>query len=275
VTEQLNPHRGAFHRQVPVSSTLAVAREVTHDSAMRPYCHEGANDSLSSRNAAGLPAREGTTDSAVRRKANDVPGREGTTESGLRRKANLFVGREGTNESGIFYTHWQGRCGFVSRLRPETPEGPWMCHHFTVDGEHCVMAGLGPEHANSCAGACRMLEAEAFQDLADPPRCMGLRKPVDRPGRPTLIKCGLPSRPCCSVDTCPFLANGRPCPFVKRFGADRGRDEEQTLARFNTEPTPHRVGGCGARIRSGIDGILIEPDPDDNMSPFAPRSQSL
>lgn len=121
-----------------------------------------------------------------------------------RRLPNMDVGREGTNDSGTFFTQWRGRCGFVARVRPETPEGPWMCHHFTLDGEHCVGVGLGPEHANSCAGTCRMIETETFEELADPPRCMGLRKPIDHPGCPTLIKCTLASSHCCTTRNCPF-----------------------------------------------------------------------
>jgi len=180
----------------------------------------------------------------------------------------VLCGREGTNDSGMFLTQWRGRCGFVTRLRFETPDGPWMCHHFTVDGEHCVSLGLGPEHANSCAGVCRMIETETFEDLADPPRCMGLRKPLDGPGAPTLIKCGLASGPCCTPSNCPFLSKGRMCPFVKKAAANR-RSEPQTAMFFSPQPASgilarHR----GANLRANNDGILIEPEPDDDMSPI-------
>lgn len=188
--------------------------------------------------------------------------REGTTE--VRREGSLM-----SNDSGIFFTQWRGRCGYMGRLRPDTPDGPWMCHHFTVDGEHCVGSGLGPEHANRCAGVCRINETETFEDLADPPRCMGLRKPHDGPGCPTLIKCCLASSSvCCSPDTCPFLAQRRQCPFVKRAAQHR-RAEEQTTMRFSPEPTPHAATRqSGGHLRGGGDGILIEPEPDDDMSPF-------
>merc|ERR1719453_483784 len=137
--------------------------------------------------------------------AKEVPALAGSPNRGGDRHApidNVMCGREGTNDSGVFFTQWRGRCGFCCRLRPETPDGPWMCHHFTVDGEHCVTMGLGPEHANSCAGVCQMMATETLEDLADPPRCMGLRKPLDGPRCPTLIKCGIAAAPCCSVRTC-------------------------------------------------------------------------
>jgi len=137
----------------------------------------------------------------------------------------VMCGREGTDDSGMFFTQWRGRCGFITRLRHDTPEGPWMCHHFTVNGEHCVRAGLGPEHANSCAGVCLTM-APTFQDFTDPPRCMGLRKPLDGPGAPTLIKCSPACVPCCTPSSCAFLSKGRICPFVKKAAADR-RAEEQ------------------------------------------------
>lgn len=178
------------------------------------------------------------------------------------------TGRELTSEKtteSVGFTHWRGRCGFVARLRPETPEGPWMCHHFTVDGVHCVRAGLGPEHANSCAGFCRLIETETLEDLADPPRCMGLRKPLDGPGCPSLIRCGLATVPSCSPSNCPFLARRRQCPYVRRARNNRQIEEHSTVTHFNPHMTPTRhgpVGGCGRN------GILIEPDPDDGFSAF-------
>jgi hypothetical protein len=184
----------------------------------------------------------------------------------VREMLNRQVDREGTQQSreltteSAGFTHWRGRCGFVARLRPETPEGPWMCHHFTVDGVHCVRAGLGPEHANSCAGFCRVIETETFEDLADPPRCMGLRKPLDGPGCPSLIRCGPATVPTCSKSNCPFLARGRQCPYVRRA---RARDtcaieEHSTVTHFNPHVASTRHGpvrGCGR-------GILIEPEDD-------------
>lgn len=204
------------------------------------------------------PAERGVV--SDRHALTDFPCREGTN-----------CGREGTHESGHFFTNWRGRCGFVCRLRPETPEGPWMCHHFTVDGVHCVKAGLGPEHANSCAGVCRMIEAETFEDFADPPRCMGLRKPLDGPGYPTLIRCGLAgsSGPGCSPMNCPFLARGRSCPFVKRAAQSRRAEEHCTSTRFSPEPpSASLTRHGGGTLRGDGNGILIEPDPDDDLPPF-------
>merc|ERR1740117_1945379 len=102
-----------------------------------------------------------------------------------------------------------------------------------------------------------MIGHETFEDLADPPRCMGLRKPLDGPRCPTLIKCGLASPPSCSASSCPFLAAGRPCPFVKKAAKTRRAGglqpdgfsleqpaEEQTSMRFSPEPevVAHRHG---------------------------------
>lgn len=182
-------------------------------------------------------------------------------------------GRELTTESNGL-THWRGRCGFVARLRPETPEGPWMCHHFTVDGVHCVGAGLGPEHANNCAGFCRVIETETLEELADPPRCMGLRKPVDGPGCPSLIRCGLATVPGCSPSNCPFLARRRQCPYVRRARGNGRIEEHTTVTHFN----PHAALSRHGPVRScGREGILIEPEPDDDLSSFrlAPGDRHL
>eukprot|EP00929_Paragymnodinium_shiwhaense_P075476 TRINITY_DN38592_c0_g1_i2.p1 TRINITY_DN38592_c0_g1~~TRINITY_DN38592_c0_g1_i2.p1 ORF type:complete len:412 (-),score=59.34 TRINITY_DN38592_c0_g1_i2:144-1379(-) len=127
---------------------------------------------------------------------------------------------------GVLSMQWHGRCGFVVRLRPDTPSGPWMCHHFTLDGTHCVRFGLGKQHANRCAGMLHPI-AEADSAAADgfsfgggcsAPRCMGLRKPEGGSmGYPMLVRCGRPATaPVCRPDTCPYIAQNLMCPYAAR-----------------------------------------------------------
>eukprot|EP00928_Gymnodinium_smaydae_P054759 TRINITY_DN38487_c0_g1_i1.p1 TRINITY_DN38487_c0_g1~~TRINITY_DN38487_c0_g1_i1.p1 ORF type:complete len:434 (+),score=77.57 TRINITY_DN38487_c0_g1_i1:181-1482(+) len=123
---------------------------------------------------------------------------------------------------------WQGRCGFVVRLKPGTPDGPWLCHHFSVDGTHCVSGGLGMQHANRCAGVLHPINEESTpaekmfsMGLPSPRRCMGLRRPGgDLRGGPVIVRCGRPlTVPTCTSDTCPFLAQGMCCPYATRVAA--------------------------------------------------------
>jgi len=120
------------------------------------------------------------------------------------------------DDDGLYPMQRHGRCGFVVRLRPGTPDGPWMCHHFTLDGVHCVLAGLPACYANRCAGVLHDIDGNAnpFDRLRVPSRCMGLRRPLNDHGYPTLVRCGKPARsPACRLDTCPYLADGVECPY--------------------------------------------------------------
>lgn len=128
---------------------------------------------------------------------------------------------DGHDSSGwdVHPCHWHGRCGNVLRLRPDAPPGPWLCHHFTVDGSHVAQSGLPAEHANRCAGELRAIdgEADSFNALVQAPgRCMGLRKP-DGSGYPLLLRCSRPPTvPICRRDSCPYLARSMICPYMAR-----------------------------------------------------------
>lgn len=127
---------------------------------------------------------------------------------------------EDAHDSGwdVHPSHWHGRCGYVLRLRPDAPPGPWLCHHFSVDGVHIAQSGLPAEHANRCAGALRAIdgEADSFDALQAPGRCMGLRKP-DSVGYPLLLRCSRPPPgPVCRRDSCPYLAQNVICPYMVR-----------------------------------------------------------
>jgi len=125
-------------------------------------------------------------------------------------------------------------CGFtvVMPCAPAFPSRPavgqkepsrnlGMCHHYTWDGKHCVSAGLSGEHANKCAGClhsagalpngklCRVVGAHAlttcskidvdhFEAACGPPA-------ADKQGQQISS---------CTVDACPFLARGQPCPYM-------------------------------------------------------------
>eukprot|EP00747_Dinoflagellata_sp_TGD_P185590 gnl/TRDRNA2_/TRDRNA2_42196_c0_seq1.p1 gnl/TRDRNA2_/TRDRNA2_42196_c0~~gnl/TRDRNA2_/TRDRNA2_42196_c0_seq1.p1 ORF type:complete len:344 (-),score=35.58 gnl/TRDRNA2_/TRDRNA2_42196_c0_seq1:149-1180(-) len=143
--------------------------------------------------------------------------------------------------------HYQGKCGFVVRLKQDTPAGPWMCHHFTIDGIHCARSGLGPEHANRCAGLLAVIDPEADEVTV----CMGLRKPAESPSTPLLARCNRPSSgPVCRVDTCPFLASNLACPYATGSRSARA--------------VPN--GGCD---NSGAEARLLQPpNPDDDVSPY-------
>merc|ERR1712130_1046062 len=103
-----------------------------------------------------------------------------------------------------------GSCGFtvrVQRIRPWHAQG--MCHHFTWDGKHCVSTGFGSEHANRCAG--RLCSAPACQVVTGyRGLCGGCAKPRDLDSED--VFCGPPGG-VCSSDSCPFLAEGKPCPY--------------------------------------------------------------
>lgn len=138
--------------------------------------------------------------------------------------------------------HWHGRCGCVHRLRPDAPPGPWLCHHFSVDGTHVAQSGLAAEHANRCAGALRAIdgEADSFDALVQPSEgCMGLRKP-DRAGYPLLLRCSKPPPgPVCRRDSCPYLARNVICPYAAR----------------SAEHAPTSSGGASAASSSAAGGL--------------------
>lgn len=123
-----------------------------------------------------------------------------------------------------------GSCGF-SVLLPRSlvfPPGAGaaqcigMCHHFTWDGRHCVAAGLGSEHANRCAGSLCISGAVPDSQVC---RVVGAHAPTScakSDSENIEVVCGPPNSrrrgkvvSLCSVDSCPFLYEGKVCPFAK------------------------------------------------------------
>jgi len=119
--------------------------------------------------------------------------------------------RSNAGDAGVCSPQLHGRCGFVVRLREDTPAGPWMCHHFTLDGVHCARRGLGAEHANKCGGVLSTINDRVDnRDI-----CMGLRKAAAGHGAPILARCGaIAPEPICRLDSCPFLSKDMTCPYA-------------------------------------------------------------
>lgn len=127
-----------------------------------------------------------------------------------------------------------GNCGFTV-VMPRTPLMPrgaaahnfGMCHHYTWDGHHCVSAGLGSEHGNRCSGCLRTVGAAPDLQIC---KAVGAHAPtscakVD--SEHVEIVCAPPRRgkrgrpiSSCSVDSCPFLAEGSRCPYAALYPRD-------------------------------------------------------
>lgn len=126
-------------------------------------------------------------------------------------------------DNDILEAGQEGSCGFTVLVRRTaltgTLEEIGMCHHFTWDGQHCTTAGLGPEHANRCAG--RLCVCGGVADLQ-------LCKVVSAPQTCSSssdndlleVVCGPPGGTC-TVETCPFLAERTYCPYGTRFVTKR------------------------------------------------------
>lgn len=184
---------------------------------------------------------------------------------------------EDAHDSGwdVHPSHWHGRCGYVLRLRPDAPPGPWLCHHFSVDGAHIVQNGLAVEHANHCAGELRPIdgEADSFDALVEAPgRCMGLRKP-DTVGYPVLLRCSRPpAGPVCRRDSCPYLAQNVICPYIARItehaavasaarsevGSRPSEDRESSSAVAGLDPYENSRELPSSPGASRLQGELIE-----------------
>jgi len=162
---------------------------------------------------------------------------------------------------------FHGRCGFVVRLRPDAPSGPWMCHHFTLDGTHCVSYGLGKQHANRCAGVLHPINAEAH-NLDDPRpsrRCMGLRKPGDGNGYPLLVRCGkAATAPACRPDSCPYIAQNLLCPYAARAAEVASLAATRAAAVTSTDAL-----SCTTAATAPTSDIAnAQPEPDSDFSPM-------
>lgn len=238
----------ALHNRVKASST--------HRSFPRPLGGAGAAGMRCHRHP-GYPAGFATMDSYG-------------AESSASGSAAATFG-DASDSSAVFSMQWRGCCGFVVRLRPDTPEGPWLCHHFTLDGAHCVQSGLGKQFANRCAGALHPIDGEAtsFDDITTRRRCMGLHKPDMGMGYPLLLRCARPpSTPLCRPDTCPYLAQHVTCPYAARIAEAASAAAEQRVsdsASCTTAPTSDEWSPNGAAVQP-------EPDGDSDFSPIhSPR----
>lgn len=118
-----------------------------------------------------------------------------------------------------------GECSFSVLIRRPVSRVPGhngalvfdygMCHHYTRDGQHCVTAGLGVEHANRCRG--RLIpDSSGFVELAT---CGNVNCGEDgATGAACEVRCGPPSGGICSASTCPYILAQGVCPF----GTSRG-----------------------------------------------------
>lgn len=90
---------------------------------------------------------------------------------------------------------------------------PGMCHHYTWDGQHCVTSGLGSEHANRCAGQLSVVGAAVDTQICRTVGMPACSKVGSADSQEAV--CGAPAvvRGVCTPEVCPFLAEGRKCPF--------------------------------------------------------------
>lgn len=150
-------------------------------------------------------------------------------------QANMAAMSEASNAPGLIESRMSdgdgeanegrqlGSCGFnVTMQRSGLLAGSshqfvGMCHHFTWDGKHCVAAGLGSEHANRCAGHLHIGGTVPNAELC---KVIGTQTATCAKMDNGLMEvvCVTPSRKtrlvlACSESTCPFLAEGKSCPF--------------------------------------------------------------
>eukprot|EP00457_Paulinella_chromatophora_P017850 gb/GEZN01019004.1/.p1 GENE.gb/GEZN01019004.1/~~gb/GEZN01019004.1/.p1 ORF type:complete len:109 (+),score=3.65 gb/GEZN01019004.1/:32-358(+) len=71
---------------------------------------------------------------------------------------------------------------------PQNIDSMW-CHHFTAGGKHCVLNNLPSSEANKCNGVM----------YGQSGLCGGQRESNDK----------------CTKDKCPFLKEGKSCPYGK------------------------------------------------------------
>lgn len=264
----------------PVSKSLPVLPVVVGNGGklggvaeLRPT-HAGDDGGFTPSVATGgmLPDVGGTPDESAAVGCDlGLPDADGKASAKLDRSVshdNAMTSTTGASEDAhdssldVHPAHWHGRCGYVLRLREDAPPGPWLCHHFSVDGTHIVQNGLPLEHANRCSGELVAIDGEAgsFDALVDGPgRCMGLRKP-DGFGCPLLLRCARPPPgPVCRRDSCPYLARGMTCPHMarstptSRFGAGVTADSGQGAisglgtgphAQIESSPAVGQVDSC-------------------------------
>jgi hypothetical protein len=114
-----------------------------------------------------------------------------------------------------------GSCGFTASVQqlPKSLDGFGMCHHFTFDGQHCVSAGLGSEHANRCAGRMCSHWSCGVADARPKTGAWGCQSLLCDSGASRIrdldlrhIFCGPPGGRC-TATSCPFLAQSKPCPY--------------------------------------------------------------
>lgn len=136
------------------------------------------------------------------------------SESPLLAKLQM-VTAEDTLAGDVYDTGQDGSCGFTVIVHrspySRAVQDFGMCHHFTWDGKHCVGTGLGSEHGNRCAGRLCIVGG-----IADLQICKAVGSTAcSKFGDVDLVEaaCGRSVGGVCSTESCPFLAEGIPCPY--------------------------------------------------------------
>lgn len=121
-----------------------------------------------------------------------------------------------------------GNCGFTVAVGPASPASagkgppaarrlahPGMCHHYTWDGLHCVRSGLGSEHANRCHGQMCAAGVAFGPQVCQTVGISGICHTTGAGGDLVEAVCSPPAlaRAACTPECCPFLAEGRSCPY--------------------------------------------------------------